>query len=85
MPCDRRHVRRDCRIGEVNEKYDPKLPQVHWCSICDMKLVDSENEETGHFYIQHGHIYDPELKEFEGDYVAVMFAICSECAKRIDK
>jgi len=60
---------------------NPKFiqPQKFWCNACDQNKVDADNQETGYFFKVHGHTYDATTKEFDGDYVGVMFAICKSC------
>lgn len=61
--------------------HTPRTPQSFWCGKCDQKMVDSNRPETGSFFVQHGHAYDNETKEFDGEYVGVMFAICTPCTQ----
>lgn len=59
--------------------YKPSTPQVFYCHCCDAAKVDSEKPDTGSFYVQAGHAYDYKTKEYDGEYVSVMFALCCEC------
>lgn len=63
------------------ERYIPNKHTEFWCSECDLHTVNSEDTSTGHFYIQSGHTYDQNTKEFDGIYTTVMFAICAHCEK----
>lgn len=60
--------------------YTPRTRQVFWCNECDCYQVDSEKPETGFFSLRFGHQFDHTTKEYDGDYVGVMFAICKDCA-----
>lgn len=59
----------------------PKKPIKFWCDVCDLHIVDSENKKSGKFYTQSGHAYNPETREYDGDWVHVMYAVCSHCSK----
>lgn len=61
--------------------YKPQKPASFWCSKCDACAVDSEKPETGHFFVQFGHGYSAETGQYDGNYTAVMFALCPECEK----
>lgn len=65
-----------------SEPYEPRTHQRFWCSHCDATMVDSQHPETGNFYLAFGHRYDDNTKEYDGEYLGVMFAICRECGKR---
>jgi len=68
-------------------------PQVFWCNFCDNNRVDSKDPETGHFFLQSGHIWNglpvtPQSKMLHllgerdvvsGNYHSVIFALCKEC------
>jgi len=60
----------------------PKEHTEFWCSSCDAHLVDSTNEKTGHFYVQFGHLFNQDTLKYDGDYRAVMFALCSHCERK---
>lgn len=58
--------------------------QKFFCFKCDYNIVDSEREETGHFYSVAGHTF--KLNETNthmicGDFHQVVFAVCSGCEK----
>lgn len=59
--------------------YIPNTKQVFYCEHCDAAKVDSEQPETGSFFLQAGHAYNPVTKEYDGDYGRVMFALCTSC------
>lgn len=59
--------------------YVPTEPQVFWCNRCDAERVDSTNTDTGRFFIQSGHAFDKDTKQYDGDYHGVMFAVCKAC------
>lgn len=59
--------------------YKPKTQQTFFCNKCDCNLIDSENPDTGTFYVQFGHAWCEDKKEYDGTYTGVMFALCSEC------
>lgn len=61
------------------KEHEPRTHQTFWCSECDANLVDSEKPETGKFFVHFGHAFNSETKEFDGDYVGVMSAICHKC------
>lgn len=61
------------------EPYQPRTHQVYWCSRCDCTQVDSNKAETGIFTLAFGHAFSQGSKEYDGDYVGVMFAICRPC------
>lgn len=61
------------------EPYQPESHQVFWCHQCGAEKVNSKNEETGKFFVFHGHSFDNTTHEYDGDYHGVMFALCSEC------
>lgn len=61
------------------KKFQPQQREECWCDDCDSSLVESDKPKTGQFYIQHGSTYNKESKDFTGDYVGVMFAICADC------
>ena len=63
------------------QKYSPKTPQKFWCNICDAHIVDSEDIISGSFYTQFGHSYNKAEKDYTGEYVGVMFAVCKHCQK----
>lgn len=65
--------------------YTPKTPQRFWCTECDHNTVDSTQPETGTFHLQFGHTFDPEKREYDGDYLGVMFAICKPCMTAFKK
>lgn len=60
-------------------EHTPSNPQGFWCSVCDHNQVDSNNKETGKFFVAHGHAFNAESKEYDGDYHGVMFAVCPNC------
>lgn len=62
--------------------YRPRTAQKFWCNSCDSWQVDSENPETGKFFVQFGHSYSAEEQEYSGDYHGVMFAFCTHCLSR---
>jgi len=58
--------------------------QEFWCTCCDAKVVDSNDEATGHFYVSHGHARTKDVKAGEGmkvnpEYVQFVIALCPEC------
>lgn len=57
----------------------PSTKAMFWCSSCDSRHVDSENPESGKFFVQFGHSYNRESQEYNGDYRGVMFALCNTC------
>lgn len=59
--------------------HTPRTPQSYWCHECDKNTVDSDKPETGSFFTQHGHAYNNETRDFDGEYLGVMFAICASC------
>ena len=61
------------------EPYQPRTHQVYWCNRCDCTQVDSTKPETGIFTIAFGHAFSQESKEYDGDWVGVMFAVCKPC------
>lgn len=61
------------------EPHTPRNHQIFWCSHCDSNRVDSQLKETGNFYLQFGHSYSAESREYDGEYTVVMFALCAEC------
>lgn len=61
--------------------YKPKTETNIDCSCCQQNVVFSNAQETGTFYIQYGRAYDATTRDYTGNYCAVMFAICSECAE----
>jgi hypothetical protein len=65
------------------KKYQPKEITKFWCSTCDAAKVDSDKPESGTFYVQFGHAYNPTTKAFDGEYVGVMYALCPECDHNI--
>lgn len=69
----------ELRMKNPANIFYPKDETVFWCQACDHELVDSTDESTGHFYIQFGHVFNPITKTYDGDYVGVMFAVCSKC------
>ena len=66
------------------EPYVPIDRAEFCCTRCDMNIVDSANEETGHFFVQFGHAFDRNTKQYDGDYVGVMFAFCKDCESKTD-
>ncbi len=66
------------------EPYVPIERVGLWCNRCDMNVVDSTNDETGHFFVQFGHAFDGLTKRYDGDYVGIMFAFCKDCESRMD-
>lgn len=64
------------------DAYYPKEKIEFWCNKCDHDLVKSDDESTGNFYIQFGHRFNQETKQYDGDYVAVMYAVCSHCQEK---
>jgi hypothetical protein len=62
-----------------HESYTPRAPQVFWCNRCDNQKVDSENPDTGRFFVVFGHVYDDTTEQYDGDYRGVMFAVCKGC------
>jgi hypothetical protein len=61
------------------DTYQPRTHQQFWCKKCDRVSVDSEKPETGSFFNVFGHMWDRETKEYDGEYVGVMFAVCTGC------
>lgn len=59
--------------------FTPSKPTEFWCSVCDQHKVNSEDESTGVFHVQFGHQFNQETKQYDGDYVGVMYAICDKC------
>jgi len=64
------------------EPYEPRQTEQFWCSVCDAKPVDSDKPETGRFFVQFGHTYKQSTRQYDGNYVGVMFALCSDCIKK---
>lgn len=50
----------------------------HWCTVCDNKVVNSEDPSTGKWYVVAGHEWSGQ-GEFKGDYKMVLFAVCPDC------
>ncbi len=50
-------------------------PQEFWCSVCDCALVNSENPETGKFYLVAGN----QAHSVRDDYHMILFAVCRNC------
>lgn len=61
------------------EPYTPRTHQSFWCNQCDIVNVRSEDTSTGRFFVQSGHAFDYDNKEYDGDYHGVMFAVCKQC------
>lgn len=60
-------------------QHQPTKPTRFWCNHCDSQTVDSENPKTGQFYTVFGHGYSAKERNYEGEYVGVMFALCTRC------
>lgn len=67
------------------EPYKPTKPESFWCSQCDQGPVDSENPETGSFFVQFGHGYSQRHRGYEGEYLGVMFCVCRRCLDQAAK
>lgn len=61
------------------EPYQPRTRQEYWCNCCDNQIVDSEQPNTGRFFLQSGHSYNKETREYDGEYSMVLFAFCTVC------
>ena len=59
--------------------YTPTTHQSFWCKTCDTNSVDSLQSESGDFFVVFGHAYDQTTKEYDGEYLGVMFAVCKDC------
>jgi ribosomal protein L37AE/L43A len=63
------------------EPFKPSKPTEHWCAKCDCKIVNSEDGKSGSFFTVFGHVFSKESRQYDGEYVAVMFALCNGCNK----
>ena len=63
----------------MSKHYQPTEHQRFWCTHCDAKIVDSQDPSTGHFRVAFGHQYSDQTKQYDGEYVGVMFAVCNVC------
>jgi len=63
----------------ILDTYQPRTPQSYWCKKCDHRIVDSNKPETGNFFTVFGHSYNSQSKEYDGEYLGVMFAVCKPC------
>jgi len=61
------------------KEYNPEEDTRFYCSGCDSVIVDSSDKNTGQFYTQFGHMHDRHSRQYNGDYVGVMFAYCHNC------
>ena len=61
------------------EPFKPSKPTEHWCAECDCKIVNSEDGKSGSFFTVFGHVFSKESRQYDGEYVGVMFAVCSDC------
>jgi len=58
--------------------------QSFWCTCCDAKVVDADDETSGHFYVLHGHARTmmantTNQNHISGEYSQFVIALCSEC------
>lgn len=65
------------------KEYKPKEQYRFYCQLCDDNVVNSENKETGSFFVVSGHGWDPKTKAYDGDYNLLMFARCKNCCTKV--
>lgn len=46
----------------------------YWCSVCDHKIVASNNPTTGKFFQVYG------CGSMKGGYGAILLAVCPDCS-----
>lgn len=63
-------------------KFEPKITQEFWCSVCDGKIVRSNDKSTGQFYAVHGDVWNAKKQDTD-KYVMVIFAVCPDCKDQI--
>lgn len=60
-----------------------------WCSVCDLKKVDSKDKKTGSFYHFFGHVWKShDAKDRSvtlGDQGSVYLACCPDCKDKLLK
>lgn len=61
--------------------YKPRKDASFWCNLCDWNIVDSTKPESGDFFVQFGHMYSIDERQYSGEYTGVMFALCKNCQK----
>lgn len=61
------------------EPNTPENFQSFWCTKCDREAVNSNNPDTGKFFIFHGHSYSQKDREYTGNYIGIMIAVCHNC------
>lgn len=59
--------------------YEPTEKTKFWCEKCDCNIVNSENKETGSFFVVFGHCYQAGSRQYDGPFNGVMFAWCNDC------
>ena len=57
----------------------PKTKKEFWCAMCDQGPVNSDDLSTGRFFSVFGDSYDYTAKDFTGEWLPVLFAICNHC------
>ena len=66
-------------------QYEPRSHQKYWCNHCDTEQVESQNPESGQYFVAFGHKYEKNSSEYDGEYLGVMFALCKNCLKEENK
>lgn len=66
----------------ARSEHQPRTHQAFWCNCCDNSIVDSDKPDTGKFFVQFGHAYSAEEKEYSGEYLGVMYALCPACLNK---
>ena len=64
-------------IGDYNSAAK-KHKLEYWCRVCDSKVINAQDPESGDWFQVFGHVWPGTNVE----YTSVIFAVCKQCQEK---
>jgi hypothetical protein len=66
-------------MTDFGTPYEGAINYEHWCSICDLHVVNQKEKDSGKFFTKFGHVYNPVTGKYDGEYCGILFSVCARC------